>query len=533
MNCMSIENGDQRVLVDCGVIFPDQPFGTDVIRPDFRYLHDHPKRRSALWITHGHEDHIGAVPYLLREHPMPVYATKYALSLLRERFAETPARTPPTLIEVKPGALVDLGAFQAEAIRVTHSIADASSLALHTPVGTIIHTGDFKIDETPTDGEHFDRARFRELGDRGVRLLLSDSTNIDTEGTAGSELPVGEALLRLASRVQGRLVVVMFASNTHRLRAVIEVARRTGRKLCWLGRSVQTHARVAVSTGYLDRVDDLLITPEQAAELPPHRVMIAATGSQAEHASALSRLARRAHPHLALDAGDTVIFSSRIIPGNERPVLDMMNKLERMGIEIIERRLNPDIHVSGHAHRGEQRTMLELVRPRAFIPVHGTYHHLKKHAQLARDLGVEDTLLIENGDLIEVTRDHVHTVDRVETGRVHVARGLDVSDEVLADRERLAEQGAIAVSLTIDDRGRLTASPDITARGVSWSGDFRELISGAKARLKRALRDAYDAGLGDSREELRDELHRVMTRHFYASTGQRVVCLVLINVVHE
>jgi ribonuclease J len=533
MNCMSIESDDQRLLVDCGVTFPDQPFGIDVIRPDFRYLSEHPKRRSALWITHGHEDHIGAVPYLLREHPMPVYATKYALSLLRERFAEMPARKPPTLIEVRPGVPVDLGDFQAEAIRVTHSIADATSLALHTRVGTIIHTGDFKIDETPSDGEHFDAERFRALGDRGVRLLLSDSTNIDTEGMAGSELPVGESLAELAGQARGRLIIVMFASNTHRLRAVIDVARRTGRKLCWLGRSVQTHARVATGTGYLDRADDVLISPEQAAALPRHRVLIAATGSQAEHASALARLARRAHPHLALEGGDTVIFSSRIIPGNERPVLDVMNKLERMGVEVIERRQHPGVHVSGHAHRGEQRKMLELVRPHSFIPVHGTYHHLKKHAQLALDVGVAETLLVENGDLVEITRDRMHTIDRVTTGRVHVARGIDVSDEVVADRERLAEQGAIAVSLTIDEQGRLTAAPDITARGVAWSGDFRELLSGARVRLKRALRDAIDAGLQDDREELRDELHRVMTRHFYGATGQRVVCLVLINVVRE
>ncbi len=530
MNCMSIETGEQRLLVDCGVTFPDLPFGTDVIRPDFTHLREVPCDRTALWLTHGHEDHIGAVPYLLREHPMRVYGPPYALALVRERLNEHPPARPPELIEIHPGERYRIGPFEAEPIRVTHSIADATSLALHTDVGTIIHTGDFKIDRTPTDGQHFDAARFRELGDRGVRLLLSDSTNIDTEGEAGSEAPVGDVLCDLVRAAPGRVVVTLFASNTHRLRAMIEIARRTGRRLCWLGRSVQTHARVSVQTGYLDRADDVLVTPQQAAELPRARVLIASTGSQAETASALARLSRRAHPFLALDGGDTVILSSRVIPGNERPVLDVMDKLERLGVEIIDRRSHAGVHVSGHAQRDEQRTMLELVRPRAFIPVHGTYHHLRKHEALARAHGVRNTLLAQNGDVVELDRDRMRVIDRASVGRIHVSRGRDVPDEVLNLRMHLAESGSVSVSFVMDDRGRLLVPPDFQARGVVL-GDASTLFEQARVVAKRALRRAVQDGLLEHLDDLRESVRRPLTRFFSDSIGQRVVCMVLVHVV--
>ncbi|HEX6242269.1 MAG TPA: ribonuclease J, partial [Polyangiales bacterium] len=281
MNCMSIECGDHRLLVDCGVTFPDHPFGTDVIRPDFRHLRENKLPHQALWLTHGHEDHIGAIGYLLREQPMPVYGPPYTLALVKERLAETPPPRDPELVPITPRQRYAFGPFEAEPIRVTHSIADATSLALRTPCGTIVHTGDFKIDPSPSDNEHFDAQRFRELGDEGVRLLLSDSTNIDSEGEAGSERNVAASLAELAEDARGRVVITLFASNTHRLRAVLDIARRTSRKVCWLGRSVQTHSRVAAEVGYLERWDDLVITPQQAQSLPRHRVLFAATGSQA------------------------------------------------------------------------------------------------------------------------------------------------------------------------------------------------------------------------------------------------------------
>jgi ribonuclease J len=533
MNCMSIESGAHRVLIDCGVTFPDLPFGTDVIRPDFRYLKEEPRPHTTIWITHGHEDHIGAVPYLLREQRGRVYGPPYALALLRERLTEVPPREMPELIPILPRQRYRFGPFEAEPVRVTHSIADATALALRTPAGLIVHTGDFKIDPTPTDNQHFDRARFAELGDQGVRLLLSDSTNIDSEGSSGSEASVGDVLLDLIDAAPARVVVTLFASNTHRLRAVLEIARKTGRKLCLLGRSVQLHSRVAGDTGYLERAEDILIAPADAALLPRHRVLIAATGSQAEAPSALARLARRAHPQLALEAGDTVILSSRIIPGNERPVMAVIDALERQGIRVFERHGHRGVHVSGHAQRDEQRQMLELVRPQTFVPVHGTFRHLRKHAELARELGIRDTFVAQNGDVIELDDRDARVIDRVHCGRVHVSRGTDVSDEVLADRSRLAELGAFSVSYVVNDRGKLLGSPEVTARGVGFGEAPREVLSQARLAAKRALRDAIDQGLLREPEALREEVRRALTRFFHNTLGKRVVCMVMLHVVRE
>ncbi|MFT3921753.1 MAG: ribonuclease J [Myxococcales bacterium] len=531
MNCMSVECGDQRLLIDCGVTFPDHPFGTDVIRPDFSFLKEEPRARTALWVTHGHEDHIGAIPYLLREHPMPVYGPPYALALIKERLSEHALRRSPELFPIAPGQRFQFGPFDAEPVRVTHSIADATALALSTPVGTIIHTGDFKIDPTPPDHERFDAERFRALGDAGVRLLLSDSTNVDTEGSAGSEQPVASMLEELVEAATGRVLITLFASNTHRLRAALDIARRTRRKLCWLGRSVQTHSRVAQSTGYLDRSDDILITPQQAMELPRQRVLFAATGSQAEPASALARIARRVHPQIALEPGDTVILSSRIIPGNDRPVIDVIDRLLLQGVEVVERRTNRAVHVSGHAHRQEQRTMLELTRPEFFMPVHGTFHHLSRHAELAREMGVRHTTLAQNGDVVELDARSLRVVDRVTSGRVHVMRGQDVPDEVLADRSRLAELGTIAVSFVVDVRGNFVTQPDLSTRGVLLGPEPREFVSQARLAAKRAFRQAVDDSLLNDLDALREHVRRRMTRFFLESIGQRAVCMVLVHVV--
>jgi ribonuclease J len=533
MNCMAIEQDGFRLLVDCGITFPDHPFGTDVIRPDFAYLRTERRLKSALWITHGHEDHIGAVAYLLREQAMPVYGPPYALKLIRERLVENPPPVAPELIPIAPRERYRLGPFDAEPIRVTHSIADATALALQTCAGAIVHTGDFKIDETPPDHEHFDAARFRAYGDAGVRLLLSDSTNIDSDGFAGSEAGVGDRLYEHVEDATGRVIVALFASNTHRLRAVVDAARRTHRKLCWLGRSVVSHARVAADVGYLERAEDLLVSPAQAASLPRHKVIFAATGSQAERASALARIANRTHPLVGLDPGDTVILSSRIIPGNDRPVASVIDALIRQGVKVIERRTDRHVHVSGHAHRGEQSAMLELVRPQSFVPVHGTLHHLKRHAELAKVAGVAQVAVAQNGDVISLTRESLTIVENVPTGRVHMARGRDVADEIVTDRGRLAEQGALAFSVVVSASGRLMCPVDIQTCGVLLGEVPGEWQEDARALVKRVVRSAADGRTLRDSSALRDALQRRLSRYVLDTLGQRAVCIVLLSLTRD
>ncbi|MGH7327679.1 MAG: ribonuclease J, partial [Polyangiaceae bacterium] len=405
MNCLAIEQEGKVMLVDCGVTFDSRGLGVDVIHPDFSALEAYRDRIVGIFVTHGHEDHIGAIPYFLRHFDVPVWGPKYALALVREKLGEFEVLEHAHLIETEVRRKFPVGPFSVEPIRVTHSIADATALAIETAVGTILHTGDFKIDERPTDGEAFDESRFRELGDAGVTLLMSDSTNVDAEGRAGDERDVSEKLDAIVRNATQAVVVAIFASNVHRLRLLGEIAQATGRKIVPLGRSVTMHKEVASATGYLSWPSDLTWSADRIRELPRDKILGIATGTQAETRAALSRLARGDHPDFSLQSGDVVAFSSRIIPGNEPEVYKMMGDLVRRGVDVRSRVTDRDLHVSGHAHRGEQRKMIELTRPRAFIPLHGTMHHLSRHAKLAREAGVANVLVIENGAVAEITRE--------------------------------------------------------------------------------------------------------------------------------
>src|ERR1700690_41718 len=427
MNCLAIEQRGEVLLVDCGVTFDDRRLGIDVVHADFSALE--PYRIAGLFVTHGHEDHIGAIPYFLRRFDVPVYGPRYALGLVRERAAEHEILDHVALREVAPRERVRVGSFEVEPIRVTHSIADAPALAIRTDAGLVIHTGDFKFDETPPDGEAFDVARFEELAREGVRLLLSDSTNIDARGPTGSEEGVARAIDDIVGGSEQAVVVAMFASNVHRLRILGDIARRHGRKLVALGRSVSTHARVARSvvrsTGehagapYLEWPSDLVWPGDRARELPRSALLGVATGTQGEEAAALARLARGEHPAFELAIGDVVVMSSRGIPGNEAAVVRVMGDLLRRGVELRTWWSDRGVHVSGHAHRDEQRRMIELVRPRAFVPLHGTLHHLFRHAALARELGVAGVCVLENGDVGELAASGIRKSGRVNAGRVH------------------------------------------------------------------------------------------------------------------
>ena len=484
MNCMAIEQRGDVVLVDCGVTFDDRGLGIDVIHPDFSALHSFGTKLRGVIITHGHEDHIGALPYLLRTFDVPIYGPPYALGLIKERLGEHEVLAHARLHEMKPREAFTLGSFGVEPIRVTHSIADALAISLTTDAGTIVHTGDFKFDDTPVDGEAFDYERLRELGDAGVRLLLSDSTNIDSEGPTGSEADVADALERIIAEAQGAVVVSLFASNVHRLRILGDIARKTNRRIVLLGRGVGTHARVARSTGYLPWPDDFVLRDGMARELPRNRILAIATGSQGEERAALSKLARDENPYFKVVPGDTVILSARTIPGNEPEVYRIIGQLIRRGIDVKTRVTDRGVHVSGHAHRPEQKKMIELVRPKSFIPVHGTMHHLTRHAELARETGVGDVAVIENGRIAEIDERGIALGPAVIAGRVHVFAGRPVAPKTVNERQWMAESGAAFVSLVVDERGR-ALSCELSIRGVAE--DATGEIEEAKAAIVTSL----------------------------------------------
>lgn len=527
MNCLAIEHQDQIVLIDCGVTFPHRPLGIDVIHPDFAYLRERADKVRAVLVTHGHEDHIGALPYLLQDMDVPIHGPEYALGLVRERLAEHSLPRDPRLHATTPRERFRVGPIEVEPVSVTHSIPDATALVLRTEVGTIVHTGDFKIDPEPPFGSRFDYARLSEVGEEGVRLLLSDSTNVDNSGTSGSETPVRDALTRHVLQARRRIVVCMFASNVHRVRGVLAAARQAGRKALLLGRSVLTHSRVAESLDMLP--DDLppLVKPEHAQAVPREQLVVIASGSQGESRAALARLAWGTHPHLRLEAEDEVLLSSRVIPGNERLVYAITNELERKGVIVRHRGLEDTLHVSGHACRDEQRMMLQLVRPQSFVPVHGTYHHLARHEELAREMGVQETLIAENGSLFELREDGLHSVGVTPVGRVHIRAGRPVPPAALRERARISELGAATVALVVDDRGRLQAAPQVSLRGVSDPDADSELVAGLVAEVERAVESAVrhrDAGP----DELRKTAAQSARRYCQRQLGYRPVtdCIV-------
>jgi ribonuclease J len=524
MNCLALEQGGQALVIDCGVTFDDRGLGIDVVHPELGALEDY--RVVGLFVTHGHEDHIGAIPYFLRRFDVPVYGPAYALSLLRERAAEHEVLAHADLRSVKPRAVERVGPFEVEPVRVTHSTADATALAVRTEAGLVVHTGDFKFDDAPPDGEVFDVERFEELGREGVDLLFSDSTNIDASGPTGSEEGVGEALEAIVAGAEQAVVVAVFASNVHRLRMLGEIARRHGRKIVPLGRSVSTHARVAQSTTrstgehagrpYLEWPADLVWPPERARELAKRQILAVATGSQGEKMAALARLARGDHPSFDLGAGDVVVLSSRVIPGNEPEVMQVMNGLLRREVDVRSWHSNRAVHVSGHAHRQEQRRMLELVRPRAFVPVHGTLHHLLRHAELAREVGVDKVTVLENGDLATLDGGGVRKTGRLAAGRVHVAAGRALPPKVIAERAAIASLGVVHVSVAIDAEGRIAGEVGIATRGVV---DPDEKSEAACARAREEVRRAFDEliALGGPIEDARvHETVRLAARRAFA-----------------
>jgi ribonuclease J len=513
MNCLAIVQGDEALVIDCGISFDNRGLGVDIVCPRFDALRSH--RVVGVFLTHGHEDHIGALPYFLRSFDVPVWGTAYTLGLVRQRAEEHEVLEYARLHTVVPRERIKVGGFDVEPIRVTHSIADATALAIRTAIGTVIHTGDFKFDATPADGEHFDEERLSELGDEGVALLMSDSTNVDTLVPVGSESLVGQALEAIVGRTRGAVVIAQFASNVHRLKMLGDIALKTDRNLFLFGRSLQKHASVGRETGYLKWPGSLVLPNDRAALLDKSRVLAIASGTQAEANAALARLARDEYPMLKLDRDDAVVMSARIIPGNEPGVFKILDQFLRRDIAVHTWLTDRSVHVSGHASRPEQQRMLELVRPRAFVPLHGTLHHLRRHADVARDMGVENVAVLENGDVAQISA-AANTVSieversAVVAGRRYFLGAHEVPDAVLREREQLARGGIVVVVVRIDGNGVPRGPIEIGLRGIAVDDPARELREAVSREAMQALA-AIPGGLLAT-EPISEALRRAIRR---------------------
>ncbi len=527
MNCLAIEQSDGIVVVDCGIGFPEGGFGIDVLHPDFSWLLERADQVRGVFLTHGHEDHVGGLPYLLAELDVPVWGPPHALAVARRRLLEhefTPAELD--LRPARPGEAIDVGPFTVEPVRVTHSIVEASALRIATAGGTILHTGDFNLDDDPPDGEPTDEARLASIGDEGVALLLSDSTNSEVSERLGSERSVASAVETLVQAAPSLVVVAMFASNIQRLITFGDLAERLGRRVLVLGRSLETQVQIATDLRRLRWPSNLMVGADEVKHASRERLLVLAGGTQAEPGSALRRLSIGQHPLLKLEAGDTVLFSSRVIPGNERPVAEMQNDLLRLGVTLHHRVNAPTIHTSGHAAQKEQRRMLELVRPRCFLPVHGTLGHLRRHAELAREFGVRDVRVVEDGMPVVCDGDSLATEARVKQGRIAVAVGGEpLTDDTLRERADLARSGVVAVALTFDRAERRVAAPRIAARGVP--AVTTAVTRALEREVARSL-EVYRSGRGLTLEEF---VRRSVRRKLEEVSGTRPVIEILTSVL--
>jgi ribonuclease J len=527
MNCMAVECDGRIAVVDCGILFPNEPIGVDVIAPDLTWLRERREQVGAVFLTHGHEDHLGALPFMLRDVPVPVYGTPFTLALLRPRLDE--AGVKADLRVVAPGDVRPAGEASPIAARffaVTHSIPDACGLALSTPQGTLVHSGDFKIDPSPVGGPGMDLATVEELGRKGVRLLLSDSTNSERTGSSLSEAQVGPALEEAFEGAPGRVFVACFASNVHRIQGIVNAARAFGRRIAFLGRSMENNVAVARDLGYLTMPAWMPVSADEAAGLPPREVCVLTTGTQGEPRSALARLARGEHPELKLSPGDLVILSSRFIPGNEVAVGQVVNELARRGAQVIYESLRP-LHVSGHAQEAEQRRLISLARPEHFVPIHGEYRHLARHAAHAAAEGVKGRHLITDGQVLELADAGVSILrEPVPTGRVYTDRemllGADIGAMVVRDRRLLAEAGLCIAVLAVErSSGAVVRGPELFARGVAGFEGTEEELRGDVLRALEELSPNARADVEEVQEAVRDTVRRFFRR----TTGRRPTVL--------
>jgi len=528
---MALEMGDDIVVIDAGLMFPDEEMlGIDLVIPDVTYLRANRRKIRGIVLTHAHEDHVGALPYVLRDFPdLPVHGTRLTLGLVRTKLREHKLADKTTFVEIEPGRPFRLGAFVADSYAVCHSIPDAVGLTFETPYGTIVHSGDWKFDHTPVDGRQTDFARLATIAAKGVLLLLSDSTRAEVPGYTPSEQHVGEILDGILARAPGRVILTTFASNSSRLKQIVDIAAVWGRKTAIVGRSMENYLRTSRELGFVQFADGVIVHPGDIGKLPDHEVCIITTGSQGEPTSALSRMALGDHRHVAVKAGDTVIMSSSPIPGNEELVTRTVDNLYKLGAEVVyDASTRP--HVSGHASQEELKLILNILRPKHFVPIHGEYRMLVKHARLAVDVGVEpeNALVITNGDVVEIDERGARLGARVESGVVYVD-GLgvgDVSQAVMRDRWSIGSDGFFMVVITIERAtGRLIAGPDIVTRGFVPDEDADALVEGARERIVAALGEAQTGEHLVETTTLKEEIHGSVSSFLYARTKRRPMVL--------
>ena len=524
-NITAIEYKDEIIVIDCGVSFPDEEmYGVDLVIPDITYLLEREDKVKGLFLTHGHEDHIGSIPYILKQLNMPIYGTKLTLGLVENKLKEHNILDISKLNPVNPGDIVQLDEIGIEFIRATHSIADSCSLAIFTPVGTIIHTGDFKIDYTPIDGLVMDLNRFSTLGDEGVLLLLADSTNVEREGHSISEKVIGETLNRIFSGAKGRIIVATFASNIHRMQQIANASIKENRRIAFSGRSMENVSKVAMELGYLHIPEESVIDIDDINNYPNENITIITTGSQGEPMAGLSRIAHGSHKKIEIDKDNLFIISASPIPGNDKIISRVINQLFRKGVEVIYEDLE-EIHVSGHAYREELKLIHTLVKPKYFMPVHGEYRHLKHHSDLAIKLGMDpkNVFTLETGQVLEISEDKAVASEKIHTGVLYVdGIGVgDVGNIVLRDRRYLANDGMVTIVLAIDRNNyEIVAGPDVITRGFIYARESEDLIKDIKDISRMAVEKYLDDKVLEW-QVLKSSVKKSVEYHLYSKTKRR------------
>ena len=531
-NMTAFEYKDEIIVIDCGLAFPDEDlYGIDMVIPDVTYLINNKDKVKGIFITHGHEDHIGGLPYVLKQINVPVYGTKLTLGLIEGKLKEHTMLSDCTLNIVDPGELIQLELFKIEYIRNNHSIPDSCSIALHTPIGIVVHSGDFKVDFTPIDGRVMDLQRYAQLGKKGVLLLMADSTNAFHRGYTMSEKKVGETLENLFMKATGRVIVSTFASNVHRLQQISDCSIKNNRKIAFSGRSMENISEVAIALGYLFIPEDMIISLDEIKNYPNDKITIVTTGSQGESMAGLSRIAASTHRKIQIEEGDMVIISATPIPGNEKAVSNVVNDLIAKGANVIYKSIE-DIHVSGHACEQELRLIQALLKPRFFIPVHGEYRHLITHAKIAQSMGVdrENTFILDNGDVLELSKNKGKVTGKVPFGRILVdGMGVgDIGNMVLRDRKNLAENGIITVVVAIDRRNKIIISgPDIVSRGFVYVRNSEELIDEVRNIVTNVVEKCLEKNITQW-AEIKNGIRREVDNFVYTKMKRKPMILPVI-----